>query len=232
MTGNFNEFAFFFKGTCEPTADDIAIIMYTSGSTGTPKGVLLSHRNVSVAMMAFSDALGAVYPDDIYLGYLPLAHVLELMCEAICFLSGIPIGYSSPLTMTDQSSKIKRGCKGDASVLRPTIMASVPLVLDRIYKGIQEKMQSGGSAKKAIFNFFYNYKLKWYHRGYQTPLTNKLIFKPIKSLVGGKVRLLASGGAPLAPDVHEFIRTSLCVPLLQGYGLTETAACAAISLCT
>jgi long-chain acyl-CoA synthetase len=79
---------------------------------------------------------------DVYIGYLPLAHVLELMCESICFLSGIPIGYSTPLTMTDTSSKIKRGCKGDCSVLRPTIMATVPLILDRIFKGIQEKVRA------------------------------------------------------------------------------------------
>jgi long-chain acyl-CoA synthetase len=101
--------------------------MYTSGSTGVPKGVLLTHRNISTAMLAFSDALGDVYDTDVYIGYLPLAHVLELMCEAICFVSGIPIGYSSPLTMTDKSSKIKRGSKGDASVLKPTVMACVPV---------------------------------------------------------------------------------------------------------
>jgi len=78
-------------------------------------------------MLSFADAVGEVYDSDVYIGFLPLAHVLELMCETICFVSGIPIGYSSPLTMTDKSSKIKRGSKGDASILKPTVMAAVPV---------------------------------------------------------------------------------------------------------
>jgi long-chain acyl-CoA synthetase len=181
-------------------------------------------------MMAMSDALGRVYPDDVFIAFLPLAHVLEFICEAFCFLSGIPIGYSTPLTMTDTSSKIKRGCKGDATVLAPTIMACVPLILDRIYKGIQDKVQGGGKVSEAIFNFFYQYKLKWFKRGYNTPLVNKLIFSKIKNIIGGRIRIIACGGAPLAPDTQEFIRTCLCTPLLQGYGLTETAACATVAL--
>jgi len=132
--------------------------------------------------------------------------------------------------MTDTSSKIKRGCKGDCSVLRPTIMATVPLILDRIFKGIQEKIEERGEFGKVVFKFFFDYKLRWYYRGYNTPLVNKIIFKRLRYLVGGRVRIMASGGAPLAADTHEFIKNSLCVPLLQGYGLTETAACATIAL--
>lgn len=87
-------------------------------------------------------------------------------------LYGIPIGYSTPLTMTDKSSKIKRGSKGDASVLKPTIIASVPLILDRIYKNIQEKIESGSALKKALFDLGMQYKLEWFQRGYDTPIIN------------------------------------------------------------
>ncbi len=66
-------------------------------------------------------------PKDIYIGYLPLAHVLELSAELSCLATGVKIGYSSPLTLSDQSSKIKKGQKGDATVLRPTLMAAVPV---------------------------------------------------------------------------------------------------------
>lgn len=100
--------------------------MYTSGSTGVPKGVLLSHQNMMSTIKAFSDAV-EIYPADIFMGYLPLAHVFELLTESVCLLCGVPIGYSTPLTMIDTSSKIKRGTKGDASVLHPTCITSVPV---------------------------------------------------------------------------------------------------------
>lgn len=85
---------------------------------------------------------------------------------------GIPIGYSTPLTMTDKSSKIKRGSKGDATVLRPTIIASVPLILDRIYKAIQDKIESGPSFTKSLLSMAIKYKLEWFDQGYDTPVIN------------------------------------------------------------
>lgn len=75
--------------------------------------------------------------------------------------------------MIDSSSKIKHGTKGDASVLSPTVMTSVPLILDRIYKGINDKVSKKGGFSKALFEFACQYKSKWVRRGFDTPLINR-----------------------------------------------------------
>ena len=82
----------------KPCQDDPAIIMYTSGSTGTPKGVVLPHEALITTIKAFHFVVNPPKPDDIYLGYLPLAHILELLSEMTMIVQGIPVGYSSPNT--------------------------------------------------------------------------------------------------------------------------------------
>ncbi|KAK9728288.1 AMP-binding enzyme [Popillia japonica] len=210
-----------------PSPSDTAIIMYTSGSTGVPKGVILLHSNLMATMKAFVDST-EIYDDDILIGFLPLAHVFELLVESVCLVSGIAIGYSSALTMIDSSSKIKKGTKGDASVLHPTCMTSVPLILDRISKGIQERVAKGSMLTKILFKFAYEYKVHWVRRGYSTPLIDKLIFGKIRNMLGGKVRLILTGGAPLSPETHEQTNICLCASVIQGYGLTETTSCATV----
>lgn len=175
-----------------PKHNDVAIIMYTSGSTGVPKGVILYHSNLLATLKAFTDAV-SINDDDCLIGYLPLAHVFELLVESVCLCMGIAIGYSTALTMLDNSSKIKKGTKGDASVLRPTCMTAVPvsptslsdscnsltksfllqLILDRISKGIQEKISKGSALSKIIFKVAYDYKTYWTRRGHSTPILDK-----------------------------------------------------------
>jgi len=210
-----------------PTPGTPAIIMYTSGSTGTPKGVVLTHGNMASTLAAFLFNLIPL-PDDMYIAYLPLAHVLELIGESMMIVWGVGVGYSHPNTLTDKSTMVKRGHKGDASVLNPSIMFCVPLILDRIYKGVTENIRKKGAFVEALMEFCINYKLECSRRGEPTPIMDKLIFRSIRLLVGGRVRAILSGGAPLSPATHDYLRTVLGAILLQGYGLTETSACGAI----
>merc|ERR1712227_76376 len=204
-----------------PGPSDSAIIMYTSGSTGVPKGVILTHGNL-IATSTSIMFLSPFYEDDVYIGYLPAAHVLELLSECTMMLFGVPVGYSSPNTMTDMSTKVMRGQKGDASVLKPTMMCVVPLILDRIYKNIIDSVNKRGNNFQKAFEFFYRYKLYWTRNNQKTPVVDKIVFNKIKSLLGGRMRFAITGGAPLSPETHEFIRVCLGLTLVQGYSLTET----------
>jgi len=204
-----------------PSADTPAIIMYTSGSTGVPKGVILTHGNLISTSTCIMFLVNFRH-DDIYIGYLPLAHVLELLSECTMMMFGVAVGYSSPNTMTDMSTKVARGNKGDASILKPTMMCVVPLILDRIYKNIIDSVNKRGTNFQKAFEFFYRYKLYWTRNGQRTPMVDRIVFNKIKSLLGGRMRFAITGGAPLSPETHEFIRVCLGLTLVQGYSLTET----------
>ncbi|XP_008300088.1 long-chain-fatty-acid--CoA ligase 3 [Stegastes partitus] len=213
----------------QPLPSDIAVIMYTSGSTGIPKGVMISHSNILAGITGMAERIPNLCEEDTYIGYLPLAHVLELSAELVCVSHGCRIGYSSPQTLADQSTKIKRGSKGDTSVLRPTLMAAVPEIMDRIYKNVMTKVEEMNCVQRTLFILAYNYKLEQLSKGYSTPLCDRLVFRKVRSLLGGRTRVLLSGGAPLSAATQRFMNVCFCCPVGQGYGLTETCGAGTIS---
>ncbi|XP_068107225.1 long-chain-fatty-acid--CoA ligase 4 isoform X1 [Hyperolius riggenbachi] len=212
-----------------PLSSDLAVVMYTSGSTGRPKGVMMIHSNLIAGMTGQCERIPGLGPKDTYIGYLPLAHVLEMTAELSCVTYGCRIGYSSPLTLSDQSSKIKKGSKGDCSVLRPTLMAAVPEIMDRIYKNVMSKVQEMNVFQRTLFKLGYDYKLEQIKKGYDAPLCNVLLFKKVKALLGGNVRMMLCGGAPLSPQTQRFMNICFCCPVGQGYGLTETCGAGTIT---
>ncbi|XP_023578827.1 long-chain-fatty-acid--CoA ligase 3 [Octodon degus] len=213
----------------KPLSSDIAVIMYTSGSTGIPKGVMISHSNIIAGITGMARRIPKVGEEDVYIGYLPLAHVLELSAELVCLSHGCRIGYSSPQTLADQSSKIKKGSKGDTSMLKPTLMAAVPEIMDRIYKNVMNKVNEMSSFQRNLFILAYNYKMEQISKGRSTPLCDRFVFRKVRSLLGGNIRLLLCGGAPLSATTQRFMNICFCCPVGQGYGLTESTGAGTIT---
>ncbi|KAK1263116.1 hypothetical protein QJS04_geneDACA022335 [Acorus gramineus] len=213
-----------------PVSADIAVIMYTSGSTGMPKGVMMSHGNVLATLSAVMTIVPGLGSKDVYMAYLPLAHILELAAESVMLAVGCAIGYGSPLTLTDTSNKIKKGTKGDASVLGPTLMTAVPAILDRVRDGVRKKVDAKGGLSKKLFEIGYDRRLSaingsWFGAwGLEKILWDFIVFRKVRAVLGGNIRFLLCGGAPLSADTQRFINICLGAPIGQGYGLTETCA--------
>ena len=184
---------------------------------------MISHGNLVTTIRAFLPRFGTLYHDkDIFIAFLPLAHVLELVLELVCLTGGITIGYSTPQTLTDTATAIRKGEKGDLRVLKPTLMPAVPIILERISKTVYEKLAAKNWRLQLIFRLTYKQKLEAFRAGRSSRLLDRLLFKSIsRAVLGGKVRLMVSGGAMLSKEVQEFIQVVFC-PLIQGYGLTET----------
>ncbi|CAD5215880.1 unnamed protein product [Bursaphelenchus okinawaensis] len=208
--------------------DDLAMIMYTSGTTGNPKGVMLSHRNI-IAAISGQGCVLTVSQEDTFIGYLPLAHILEVCAELVIYSKGACIGYSSAQTLFDRAAKIKKGTKGDCAVLKPTLIACVPAVMDRIFKAVTDEVKSKSPFFREIFRICYERKRARYEEGYVSLVMNKLAFHKIGKLLGGNLRYVLSGGAPLNPETQRFMNICFCCPVVQGYGLTETCGAATLA---
>ncbi|XP_077226588.1 long chain acyl-CoA synthetase 4-like [Tasmannia lanceolata] len=208
---------------------DICTIMYTSGTTGDPKGVLISNESIVTLIAGVKRLLKSVNEelsqDDVFLSYLPLAHIFDRVIEELFISSGASIGF----WRGDVKLLIE-----DLGELKPTIFCAVPRVLDRVYSGLTEKISSGGLLKHTLFNIAYAYKQWNMRKGSKhveaAPIFDKVVFNKVKQGLGGNVRLILSGAAPLATHVEAFLRVVACSHVLQGYGLTETCAGTFVSL--
>ena len=204
------------------TPAQLATIIYTSGTTGEPKGVMLTHGNLVANLYAGAKALD-VRQDDVALSFLPLSHAFERMVAYVYLLCGVTIVFAESFETIGR----------DVVAVKPTIMTGVPRVYEKLHARILEKGLAGSAVKKAVFRWAIGVGAARAHailRGKQPgPLTSvqaaladRLVFATIREGLGGRIRYLVSGSAPLSVSVAEFFY-GLGLRVIEGYGLTETA---------
>lgn len=205
--------------------DQLCSIVYTSGTTGRPKGVKVTSRQLREAALAIGQVVRTVItegPQHIYIAYLPQAHVLELSIETFLFLGGVRIGFATPFTLNESAPGLVADCVCDLQLLRPTIMTAVPLVLDRMQKEIDIKLEARTPFSKDLFHNLIAYKRYWLAKGYRTPVVDQLVCPKVRAQFGGRLQYMVVGSAPLAERLQSLIQCALNVTLIQGYGATET----------
>ncbi|MGB5199809.1 MAG: long-chain fatty acid--CoA ligase [Sedimenticolaceae bacterium] len=202
--------------------DALASIVYTSGTTGRPKGVMLSHRNM-MSVAHGSLTLLDCYREDVFLSFLPLSHTLERTCGYyLCVMTGSCVAYARSVAQLGE----------DLLAIRPTVLIAVPRIFEKIYTRIADQMQKRGTLPKRLFDlavavgwrrFLYRqHRGRWSVGNLLWPVLDRLVASKVAARLGGNLRLAVSGGAPLNEEIAR-VFIGLGVPIVQGYGLTETS---------
>jgi long-chain acyl-CoA synthetase len=204
--------------------DELATIIYTSGTTGKPKGVMLSHHNILynsyASLSTFKEGLDS---SDIFLSFLPLSHTFERTAGYyMAMMAGAAVGYARSIPLLADDMKI----------IRPTVLASVPRIYERIYNAIHAKLEEGPPLRHKLFTLTVEVgwdrfehqqgRGKWTPKMLLWPLLKKIVADKVMDRLGGRLRLSVSGGAALPPKVSRLF-IALGLPLVQGYGMTETS---------
>ncbi len=211
-----------FKDNTRINPYDVATVVYTSGTTGKPKGVMLSHDNIISNIRSALKRM-EVTRKDRFLSFLPLSHTLErTVGHFLPIMSGSQVIYSRSIKSLGE----------DLVLHKPTIIVAVPRIFERAFQAVNTKLESAGRIKKWLFDKTMSVGLNYFHFTHKrarlspavlsVPILDELVAKPIRARFGGKLRFAISGGAPLPPAVGELF-IAMGIPILQGYGLTETS---------
>ncbi len=205
--------------------DDLLTLIYTSGTTGEPKGVMLDYGNIA-SMVRQHDSFLPFTPGDVSLAFLPLSHVFE-RCWSFYVLSrgGHNVYLQSPMAVKEAIVQV-----------RPHTLCVVPRFLEKVYSAVQDKVSKAPSNRQKLFAWAINVGHRQSEVGQgrakaslvlsvQWKLANKLVFSKLKQVLGGRLKFMPVGGAVLDPSVSVFFQ-SIDVPVLCGYGMTETTATA------
>jgi long-chain acyl-CoA synthetase len=200
-----------------PSPSSVFTISYTSGTTSEPKGVVLTHGNMISTVAGAEISRQPLVPNDVYLMYLPHSHIYDRFFFYMIVNLGAKIGIGSG----DISN-----LKDDLQALKPTILVTVPRLLNKIYEGIYAQFNSKTGFTKNILDRALSQKIQKYEQTGElhNNFLQNMAFKKVQKSFGGKLKFMMSGSAPVAGEVMKFLRVVIGTPILEGYGLTETCA--------
>lgn len=220
--------SFFREKAGAVAANDVASILYTSGTTGKSKGVILTHSNIASNIQSCRPLFPLAF-EDVAMSFLPLSHILERMLDYFYFWVGVSIGYAEsfdalPLNLLE---------------VRPTVMGVVPRVLEKIHEKAMEAVRQAPSPMRKLFYWAFEVGRRYFPHeleGRIPPLTLRLkraladllIYSKVRARLGGRVKFLISGSAPLSRELAEFFH-AMGLPVYEGYGLTETSPVIAVN---